>query len=92
VKFDIYTRTDGAYVLIPEGSAVLREIESLYGELTFCETIDERDYPIAAIWQTVHGALERTSHAVLAEAIGRRLLGLDCEDDAVEPERREARA
>lgn len=92
MKFDIYTRTDGAYVLIPEGSGILAEVEALYGKLEFCETIDEADYPIAAIWQTVHGALERTSHAVLAEAIGRRLLGLDCEDDAVEPERREASA
>ena len=50
------------------------------------------DHPFPAIWQTVFAELERHSHAVLPEAIGRRLMGLDCEDDHADGDKRAARA
>ena len=92
MKFDVYTREDGAYVLIPEGTNAFAESQSVHGPLTFCEAIVPHDYPFPAIWQTVFAELERHSHAVLPEAIGRRLMGLDCKDDHANGEKRAASA
>lgn len=88
MKFNVYTREDGAYILIPEGSGALDDAQSLHGALLFCESIRPEDYPFPAIWQTVYAELERHSHALLPEAIGRSLMGLDCEGDhAGDPQR-----
>ena len=92
MKFDVFTRADGAYILFPQDSDALVEAEAVHGALAFCESILPADYPFPAIWQTVHAELERHSHAVLPEAIGRRLMGLDCEDDRDDQTRRAASA
>jgi hypothetical protein len=86
MKFDVYTRQDGSYVLMPEGSTGKAGVVAMYGELEFCETIDPVDYPLPAIWDTVRNELERYDHVVLPESIGKRLLGLDCEDDHADQE------
>lgn len=80
MKFDVYTRNDGCYVMMPEGSVGMDGVVAMYGELLFCETIDPADYPLPAIWDTVNNELERYDHVVLPESIGRRLMGLHCDD------------
>lgn len=92
MKYDVYTRGDGAYILFPQDSGALADAESLHGPLVFCESIDPVDYPFPAIWQTVRAELERHSHALLPEGIGRRLMGLDCHDDHADEPRRVASA
>lgn len=81
MKFDVYTRRDGCYVMMPAGSTGMAGVVAMYGELVFCETIDPADYPLPAIWDTVNNELQRYDHVVLPASIGRRLMGLDCEDD-----------
>lgn len=83
MKFQVFTRKDGAYILFPEGSDALADAESVHGALEFCESILPSDYPFPAIWQTVLAELERHSHALLPAPIGRKLMGLDCQDDVV---------
>ena len=81
MKFDVYIRQDGCYVLMLQGSAALAGVLAMYGPMDFCETISEAQYPLPAIWATVHNELARYDHVVLPEAIGKKLMGLDCEDD-----------
>ena len=90
MKFDVYTRDDGDYILFPQGSGALADAQSLHGALVFCESIEPADYPFPAIWDTVRAELQRHSHAVLPKAIGRRLMGLDCQDDHPAESRRAA--
>ena len=81
MKFDVYIRQDGCYVLMEQGSAALAGVLAMYGPMDFCETITEEEYPLPAIWATVHNELARYDHVVLPESIGKRLMGLDCETD-----------
>ncbi len=92
MRYEVYTREDGDYILIPEGSGALADAQSLHGALDFCEAIEPADYPFPAIWDTVRAELERHSHAVLPRGIGRKLMGLDCEDDHADEGRRAASA
>jgi hypothetical protein len=57
---------------------------------SICESIDPADYPFPAIWDNVRAELQRHSHAVLPKGIGRRLMGLDCQDDDPAESRRAA--
>ena len=86
MKFDVYIRKDGCYVLMPEASPALTGVLAIYGPLEFCETISQDEYPFPSIWSTVHNELARYDHVVLPESIGKRLMGLDCEDDHPEDE------
>lgn len=81
VKFTVYLRPDDAYVFVPDCMVASREAERLHGPLIYCETIDTSDYPVPGIWETVMDEVDRQSFAVLHSVIGRRLLGLDCQED-----------
>ena len=59
MKFDVYIRQDGCYVLMLQGSAALAGVLAMYGPMDFCETISEAQYPLPAIWATVHNELAR---------------------------------
>lgn len=79
MKFTVYSRPDGAYVLVPDCMLASQEAHSIHGPLTFCDSLDSEAYPMPAIWETVMSEVDQRSFAVLHPLIGQQLLGLDCE-------------
>ena len=77
----IYTRPDGAYVLVPDSIEAIREAEARHGPLVHCERIDSEDFPIASIWNRVFSEIDDHLFAVVQPAIGRHLLGVECPGD-----------
>ena len=83
--FSVYTRPDGAYVLVPDCLRVPRSAEALHGPLEYCDSIDSEAHPLPALWERVLDEIDQMSYAVLQAAIGRQMLGLDCETDSRPP-------
>lgn len=77
----IYTRPDGAYVLVPDSIKALRDAETRHGPLTHCERIDSDDFLIASVWSRVFAEIDDHLFAVVQPAIGRYLLGVECPGD-----------
>lgn len=80
VIFNVYTRPDGAYLLVPDCMLTPLEAEATHGPLTFCETIDSDRYPVPALWERVMDEIDQMSFAVLQATVGRQMLDLDCKD------------
>ena len=80
MRFNVYTRPDGAFLLVPDCMTASREAEALHGPLAFCDTIDSDEYPVPALWDRVAAEIDQLSFAVLQPAVGRQMLGIDCQD------------
>jgi len=79
VIFTVYTRPDGAYLLIPDCLHVPRAAEVAHGPLQYCETVDSEEHAMPALWERVMAEVDQMSFAILQAAVGRQMLGLDCE-------------
>ena len=77
--FTVYTRPDGAYLLIPDCLHVPRAAEVAHGPLQYCETVDSEEHAMPALWERVMAEVDQMSFAILQAAVGRQMLGLDCE-------------
>ena len=76
----IYTRPDGAYVLVPNHVTPSLDAQNGTGPLTFCETIDVSEHPHPAVWERVNAEIDRHSYAVLQAALAERFLAPHCGD------------
>lgn len=72
--FGIYTRPDGAYLLVPECMKASAEAQRLHGPLKFLEMMDWTEEPVPDIWKTVMGELDIHSFVVLQDAAVQCLL------------------
>ena len=78
--FAIYTRPDGAYVLVPDQMPPSTDAQNGTGPLTFCETVNVKDHPHPAVWERVKAEIDRHSFAVLQAAVAERFLSPHCGD------------
>jgi hypothetical protein len=76
--FAIYTRPDGAYVLVPDHVPPSVDAQNGTGPLTFCETINVNDHPHPAVWERVNAEIDRHSFAVLHATVAERFLSPHC--------------
>lgn len=76
--FSVYTRSDGACLLVPECMTAPHAAESRYGPLKYRARIDSGDFPVPAIWDRVSAEIDDHFYAVLQAAVGHHLLGIDC--------------
>ena len=83
--FTVYTRPDGAYLLIPDCLHVPRSAEAEHGPLEYCETVDSEQHALPALWERVIAEVDQMSFAILQAAVGRQMLGLDCKANDVIP-------
>ena len=80
MKFDVYTRPDGAYVLVPDCLQASREAQRLHGPLTFCDTVDTEHAALPRpFWEQLIAEIDTRSYAVVPMQTGQRLLGIDCD-------------
>lgn len=66
--FGIYTRPDGAYLLVPECMQPSVEAEKLHGPLKFLELMDWCEEPLPDIWTTVMTSLDEHSFVLFQDA------------------------
>jgi hypothetical protein len=78
MTYDIYTRRDGSFLVLPGVRATNREVEALHGPLQFCETVDAAAHPLPGLWERVDAEIEQHAFAVLQAVVGRQLLDLHC--------------
>ena len=78
MTYDIYTRRDGSFLVLPTAQDTTRELQAIHGPLQFCETIDAAAHPMAGLWTRVDAEIEQHAFAVLQTAVGRQLLDLHC--------------
>lgn len=78
--FGIYTRPDGAYLLVPECMKASAEAERIHGQLKFLEMLDWSEEPNPAIWKAVMAELDEHSFVVLQDAVDTYLLESDASD------------
>jgi hypothetical protein len=76
--FNIYTRPDGAFLLVPECMEASRAAEVQHGPLHFCGTINSSEHPVPALWNRVLSETDDHSFAVLQESVGKQLLDIRC--------------
>jgi hypothetical protein len=74
----IYTRADGAYVLVPDHMTPSADAQNGTGPLTFCETINASEHPHPAVWERVNAEIDRHSYAVLQASVAERFLAPHC--------------
>ena len=79
--FNVYTRLDGAYVLVPECMTASLEAQRLHGPLEYCDRLDSDEHPFPGLWELVVRETDEHSFAVLQEPIGKQLLGIDCPNE-----------
>ena len=75
--FGIYTRPDGAYLLVPACMKASAEAERIHGPLKFLEMMDWSEEPVPDIWKTVMAELDEHSFVVLRDAATQCLLEPD---------------
>jgi len=85
VIFTVYTRPDGAYLLIPDCLRVPPTAEAAHGPLEYCDTVDSDQHAMPALWERVMAEVDQMSFAILQAAVGRQMLGLDCKASDVIP-------
>lgn len=73
MKFAVYVKSNGSYVLIPVS---LAGAEYIHGALQYCDTIDSDAYPFPSLWAAVMTAVNLQMCAELQDVIGREILGL----------------
>lgn len=71
--FGIYTRPDGAYLLVPACMQASAEAERLHGPLKFMKMMGWTERPAPHIWKTVMDELDRHSFVVLQDAAAQSL-------------------
>lgn len=72
--FGIYTRPDGAYLLVHACMQASAEAQRLHGPLKFLEMMDWTEEPAPQIWKSVMDELDRHSFVVLQDAAAQSLL------------------
>lgn len=70
----IYSRPDGAYLLVPDCMTASAEAQRLHGPLKFVELMDWSEDPLPEIWETVIAELDAHSFVVLQDATVKFLL------------------
>ena len=71
--FGVYTRPDGAYLLVPDCMKASAEAETLHGPLKFLELMDWPEEPLPDVWKTMMTELDGHSFVVLQDAVARCL-------------------
>lgn len=74
MNFGIYTRPDGAHVLVPDCMQASVEAERLHGPLEFLELMNWCEEFPPDIWKTVMAELDEHSFVVLQDAAAKYLL------------------
>jgi hypothetical protein len=73
MKFAVYVKSNGSYVLIPVS---LAGAEYIHGPLQYCDTIDSDAYPLPTLWAAVMTAVNLQMCAEVQDVIGRDILGV----------------